>query len=104
MRTEIKAKRDDNNKLWRVTSPNHKTQIEFTTLKLNLKQWKEIRNILFEAMVNYNQRKLEVEYWDFEKCAYRTMTAYIPDITYTPSKCTDNDIIINPITINLIEY
>jgi hypothetical protein len=104
-RTEIKAKRDDNNLLQRTTSPNHKTFIEITTIDgISLSQWRKIRNIIFNAMINYDQRKLRVEYWDDEKLAYRTMTAYIPDITYTPKTITTNDIKYKAITINFIEY
>lgn len=104
-RTEIKADRDDNNLLKRITSPNHKTSIELTTYDgLHLSQWAEIRNIIFGAMMNYDQRKLQVEYWDDEKLAYRKMTAYIPDITYVPKKITSDDIIYTPITIQFIEY
>lgn len=104
-RTEIKAERDDNNLLKRTTSPNHKTFIELTTLdELTLAQWSQIRNIIFGAMINYDQRKLKVEYWDDEKLTYRTMTAYIPDITYTPKKVTEDNIIYKAITIQFIEY
>lgn len=103
-RNEIRAKRN-NKELDRVTSPYHKTKIEFSLLDgLTLTQWRKIRNIIFNAMIDYNQRKVRVTYWDDEKCAYRTMTAYIPDITYSPKKITQNDIIYSPIAISFIEY
>ena len=43
-RTEIKAYRDNDNYLHRVTSPNYKTKIEFQTYKLSLAQLSEIQS------------------------------------------------------------
>ena len=63
-----------------------------------------IRNILNGAMSNSQQRKLNVEYWDDELLAYRTMTAYIPDITYTPKLITADNIKYAAVTFTFIEY
>ncbi len=104
-RTEIKAYRDSNNLLRRVTSPNNKTKITFNTIDgLTLTQMQSIRNILNGAMSNSQQRKLNVEYWDDELLAYRTMTAYIPDITYTPKIITADNIKYSAVTFTFIEY
>lgn len=104
-RTEIKAYRDSNNLLRRVTSPNNKTKITFNTIDgLTLTQMQSIRNILNGAMSNSQQRKLNVEYWDDELRAYRTMTAYIPDITYTPKIITADNIKYSAVTFTFIEY
>mgnify|MGYP004669746123 FL=1 len=104
-RTEIKAYRDSNNLLRRVTSPNNKTKITFNTIDgLTLAQMQSIRNILNGAMSNSQQRKLNVEYWDDELLAYRTMTAYMPDITYTPKIITADNIKYSAVTFTFIEY
>lgn len=55
-------------------------------------------------MSNSQQRKLNVEYWDDELLAYRTMTAYIPDITYTPKLITADNIKYAAVTFTFIEY
>ena len=104
-RTEIKAYRDSNNLLRRVTSPNCKTKIEFSTYELSLAQLKKINDFLRGAYSNSLQRKLEINYWDDELLDYRNMTAYIPDITY-PVKCItkEGNIKYSPITFTFIEY
>lgn len=103
-RTEIKAYRDSNNLLHRITSPNSKTKIVITTKRLNLQQMSRLRNALNSAMDNSQQRKLRIQYWDDELLAYRTMTAYIPDITYIPIIIRSDDIIYKPIQLTFIEY
>lgn len=103
-RTEIKAYRDSNNKLHRITSPNYKSKVIFNTTTLTLTQLQEIRDIIKSAYTNTSQRKLQVTYWDDELMNYRTMTAYIPDITYPVQTITINSIKYNPITLTFIEY
>lgn len=104
-RTEVKAYRDSNNLLRRVTSPNNKTKITFNTIDgLSLAEMQTIRNVLNGAMSNSQQRKLDVEYWDDELLAYRTMTAYMPDITYTPKLISANNIKYAAVTFTFIEY
>ena len=103
-RTEIKAYRDSNNLLHRVTSPNSKTKIVITTKALNLEEMTKLRSVLNSAMDNSQQRKLRIQYWDDELLAYRTMTAYMPDITYTHKKFSANDVEYKPIQLTFIEY
>lgn len=103
-RTEIKAYRDSNNKLQRITSPNSKTKIVITTKSLNLEKMTRLRQVLNSAMDNSQQRKLRIQYWDDELLAYRTMAAYMPDITYTPKVITADDIVYKPIQLTFIEY
>ena len=105
-RTEIKAYRDSNNKLHRVTSPNHKTKITFNTIDLSLKDLEKIRKYLNRHIIHTNQRKTaKVKYWDDELFEYREMNAaYLPDITYSVKTIAQSDIRYSPITITLIEY
>lgn len=103
-RTEIKAWRDNNNKLHRTTSPNHKTKIVLKTTTLSLSEARSIMQMLANAYSNYQQRKLNVQYWDDEKMNYRTMTAYIPDITFGRTKITSTNIEYSGLEITFIEY
>lgn len=107
-RTEIKAYRDSLNNLHRVTSPNHKTKLSFTAVgecgNLMLAELREILDLLDKAYSNKIQRKAQIEYWDDELLKYRTMTAYIPDLSYTKEKITGNDIEYVPMEITFIEY
>lgn len=103
-RTELKSYRDNNILLHRVTSPNYKSKIEFQTLKINLAQLAQIRTVLDAAFDNRKERKLRVTYWDDELLAYRTMTAYMTDTTYTVSTISDSSIKYNTIRFSFIEY
>lgn len=103
-RTEIKAYRDSLNALHRTTSPNHKSKLEFSTLPLDLSELRDILSMLNKAYSNKAQRKLTVEYWDDEKMSYRTMTAYIPDITYSKEKISAAGIKYSAVDFTLIEY
>lgn len=103
-RTELKAYRDTRNNLHRITSPNYKSKIVFKTVPLTLAELREIRTLLNSAFINNQQRKLNVTYWDEELLAYRTMTAYMPDITYTVTKISDSNIKYEPVDLTFIEY
>ena len=103
-RNEIKAYRDNSALLHRVTSPNHKSKIEFQTIPLNLAQLAQIRAILNAAMDNTKERRLRVTYWDDELLNYRTMTAYMTDVTYPVSVISGGDIEYQAIKFTFIEY
>lgn len=103
-RTELKAYRDTQNKLHRVTSPNYKSKIVFQTTPLNLSQLKNIRGILKDAFINSQQRKLRVMYWDEELLDYRKMVCYMPDITYTTSVVKGRNIKYQALELTFIEY
>ena len=103
-RSEIKAYRDNNNYLHRVTSPNYKTKIEFQTYKLSLAQLSEIQSKLNAAMDNAQQRRLQLTYWDNELLDYRTSTFYMPDKTYNIIMFGGGDIQYSPLTFTFIEY
>lgn len=104
-RTEIKAYRDSNNFLHRTTSPNYKTKIEFTTVdNLYLNDMRSVRSVLNSSWDNSQQRKIRIEYWDDELLAYRIMTAYMPDITYTVKTISSQNIRYNAVTFTFIEY
>lgn len=103
-RTEIKAYRDNNNLLHRVTSPNYKTKIEFSTYELNLQELTQIQNAVRSAMDNYQQRKIRLTYWDDEILSYRTATFYMPDKTYNVITISPQSIKYAAVPFTFIEY
>lgn len=103
-RTEIKAYRDNENTLHRVTSPNYKTKIEFETYGLNLTQLTEIQRAVRAATENAQQRRLRLIYWDSELLDYREGTFYMPDKTYNIITFGGGNIDYAPLTFTFIEY
>lgn len=103
-RAEIKAYRDNNYDLHRVTSPNYKTKIEFQTYKLSLAQLTEIQTKLRAAMDNFQQRRIQLTYWDNELLDYRTAIFYMPDKTYNIVTFGGGNINYAPLTFTFIEY
>lgn len=103
-RAEIKAYRDNNYDLHRVTSPNYKTKIEFQTYQLNLAQLTEIQTKLRAAMDNYQQRRIRLTYWDNELLDYRTATFYMTDKTYNIVTFGGGNIKYAPLTFTFVEY
>jgi len=105
IREEIKAVRDEYTRdLIRVTAEGTKTRIRFSTLELHLSQLREIIKFFTDAETDHLQRKLELEYWNDEELAYKTGTFYRADIQYTKKEISANDIIYEPIDIELVEY
>lgn len=103
-RTELSAVRDNNNYLCRVTSPNHKTTIKFTTMPLNLAEKTELQEAMKKGLVNETERKYKVTYWNDETNTYKTSEFYMPDVNYPIRSIENNDIEYNPISFELIEY
>ena len=103
-RTELSATRDNNNYLHRVTSPNHKTTIRFTTLPLNLSEKEEVQRAMSYGLLNRVERKYKITYWNDETNTYNTGEFYMPDVNYPIKKIDNYDIEYNPISFEFIEY
>lgn len=104
-REEVKAVRDDYTRnLTRVTATGTKSSFSFTTLELDLNELEDVLQFFTNAEVDHLQRKIQLEYWNDEDLAYKTGYFYRPNITYTKKEITTNNIIYNPITIELVEY
>ena len=105
IREEIKAVRDDYTRdLTRVTASGLKTSMSFTTMELDLNELEQVLNFFTEAEVDLLQRKIQLEYWNDESLRYDEGYFYRPDITYVKKEITNDNIIYEPITIELIEY
>lgn len=103
-RLDNDAERDDNGYLQRSTLPTGKTSITFSTHILHLNEKIHMQNIINSAIVNTAQRKCQVTYWNDETNSYDSGYFYIPDIEFSVMDATQNDILYNPISIELIEY
>lgn len=95
---DMDSYRDAEGILHRNVLAHKSTKIEFSTKYLHLADKVSIQQFL-KARV-----RITVEYWNDEDSEYQTGDFYIPDITYTIYRITENDIMYNPIRIALIEY
>ena len=105
-REEIKAYRDDNTRnLTRITAQGKKSKFTFKTRKyLHLAEKKEIQEFFTDSETDRNQRKIQLTYWNDEANEYRTGYFYRPNMTFKIYKITDDDIIYNEMSFELIEY
>lgn len=103
-RLDTDAERDNTGYLQRSTLPNGKTDITFSTHILSLNEKITLQKIINLSIVNTAQRKCFVTYWNDETNDYRTAFFYIPDIEYQVMDASAEDILYNPITVELIEY
>lgn len=105
-REEIKAYRDDNTRnLTRITAQGRKSKITFKTRKkLHLAEKKEIQQFFTSSEVDADQRKIKLTFWNDESNSYKTGFFYRPNMTFKIYKITDNDIIYDEMSFELIEY
>ena len=89
----------------RVTSPNFKTKIDFTTVAgLTLSDKEDMFNTINTGLINSNQKSYNIVYWNDDTSSYGQGTFYMPNVEYTIRRISDNDIIYEPIRIAFIEY
>ena len=105
-REEIKAYRDDNTRnLTRITAQGKKSVFKFKTRKkLHLAEKKEIQQFFTDSETDPNQRKIQLTFWNDESNSYKTGYFYRPNMTFKIYKITDDDIIYDEMSFELIEY
>jgi hypothetical protein len=103
-RTELEAYRDANILLHRVTSPNFKTTIMFTTCPMSLSDKIKFQNIIKSGMINPTERKVFVEYWNDETNEYTTGYFYISDPTFSTLGYFGGERWYKSVTYQLTEY
>lgn len=109
-REEIKAYRDDNTRdLTRVTAQGKKSKFSFKTRKkLHLNEKKEIQKFFTDGEQQTggdpNQRKIQLTFWNDESNSYKTGYFYRPNMEFKIYKITDDDIIYDEMSFELIEY
>ncbi len=107
-RTEISAYRDANVLLHRDTSPNFKTKITITLREMNLAEMSALREVIKQATVDEQERKISLTYWNDETLEYTEATTkvYMPDVTYKIHRIDEakKDIEYNSFTMSFIQY
>lgn len=104
-RLEIEAYRDADSLLHRVTSPNFKTKIDFTTVAgLTLSDKEDMFNTINTGLINSNKKSYNIVYWNDDTSSYRQGKFYMPNVEYPIRRISDTDIIYEPIRIAFIEY
>lgn len=81
-----------------------KSGVVFSTHKLNLEDKINFQNILANGLVNAQERKYQVTFWNDAINDYTTGYFYIPNVTYTIDDADRSTIWYQPITVELIEY
>lgn len=105
-REEIKAYREENSRdLHRFTAEGRKSTLKFDIRpNLHLADIEAIDNWFKSAESNADERKIEVRFWDDDRHMYRNIVCYQPNPKFKIKRITDNDIIYDGRTIELIEY
>lgn len=103
-RTELKAYRDANILLHRVTSPNFKTTIMFTTCPMSLSDKVRFQAIIESGMINHIERKVRVTYYNDETNEYETGDFYISDPTFSSLGYFGGERWYKSVTYQLTEY
>lgn len=105
-RSELKAFRDNDNYLNRVTSPNFKTKITFQTCEMNESDMQRIRNWLNSNIENSIQNALSLTIYKPNTSTYENIhMAYKTDETYRAKRIRgSNDVDYGKITWTFIQY
>lgn len=106
-RTEKKAWRDNNNDLQRVTSPNFKTTLKLEIRPLSQKEKDLFNSLKANGLVDTDQRKYEVTYWNLDTGIYGSGYFYVPDTEFSISHIADNDtgeMFYEAFTLEMIQY
>ena len=105
-REELVAYRDDNSRnLTRITAAGRKSVFSFTTREnLHLADKQAIQDFFYNAEVDHDQRKIQLEFWNDETNSYQTGYFYRPNMQFPIKRIADDDIIYGELTLEFIEY
>lgn len=106
-RQEEKSYQDNTGKLHRHTAPHTRTKIEFETVEyLSLAEKMKIQEVINSSVINEQQRKAKIHYWNDEMNTYEDATVYVPDVTFEIDEIDEDekDIRYKKIRFALIEY
>ena len=79
-RQEVEAWQDNRGNLHRDTASHYRTKIEITTMdELTREDIQNIQSVMNSSVVNKQERKCKITYWNDEDGAYKDATVYIPD-------------------------
>lgn len=103
-RTELEAYRDADIELHRVTSPNFKTSIQLTLCPMSASEKQEVQDIIKNSMINTDERKVNITYWNEEINSYSNGYFYISDVTYNLMGFYGGEKWYKSVTYQLTEY
>lgn len=106
-RIEKKAWRDNTEYLNRVTSPNFKSTIKPVIRGMSQDEFDLFISIKAHGLLNAEQRKYQVTFWNMETMTYTTGEFYVPDTEYKLKHIADNDtgeLYYDPFTLEMIQY
>lgn len=104
-RTDMDDYPDANGELHRNVLSHTSTKTEWTTPPMSISKWEELMALFKRNYINELERKVPVEYYNFESCDYKTGYFYIPDFTVEALLVRrNNDLLINSVRLAIIEY
>ena len=106
-RLEKKAWRDNKEYLQRVTSPNFKTTLELEIRPLSQREKELFESIKKAGLLELEQRKFAISYWNLETGEYASGEFYVPDTKYRIGHIADEatgELYYDPFTLELIQY
>lgn len=95
---------DQTGMLWRSPLPHKRSSIRFSTHMLHLEDKLAFQSIINLSIVNNAEDKVYVEYWNDRINDYSAGYFYLPSIEYSIADAGDDDLLYNPITVELVEY
>lgn len=106
-RIEKKAWRDNTEYLQRVTSPNFKTTLELEIRSLSQREKDLFESIKDAGLLDRDQRKFSVTYWNLETGQYASGEFYVPDTKYRIGHIADEsrgEMYYDAFTLEMIQY
>jgi hypothetical protein len=106
-RLEKKAWRDNTEYLNRVTSTNFKSTLKPEIRRLSLDETALFESIKAHGLLNADQRKYQVTYWNRETLDYATGEFYVSDIEYNVDHIADEEageLYYEAFTLEMIQY
>lgn len=106
-RIEKKAWRDNTEYLQRVTSPNFKTTLKPKIRAMCQDEFDLFISIKAHGLLNAEQRKYQVTYWNTETMNYSTGEFYVPDTEFVMKHIADNEtgeMYYDGFTFEMIQY
>ena len=103
----VLQKKDTAGNLHRDTASHYRTKIEITTMdELTREDIQNIQSVMNSSVVNKQERKCKITYWNDDYGAYKDATVYIPDTQFKIKRVDRKKKIIyySSIRIALIEY
>jgi len=104
-RQDLDSYQDNNGVLHRNVVSHYRSKCEFSTPPLLESEIADLQTIINNGIINQKERKIIIKHYCFDTHAYEDMTAYIPDITFTPLMVMQSgQVLMDKVRIAFIEY